>query len=180
MTHAVIYDPNTGEISATLEFEGDEAPTPQPHIVVDSPIGDPLQWTVDLDTMTLTQAGVMATDEAIMVERDRRIHGGFDFQGNRFQTRPEDLANISGAASSALLALSTGTPIDKTDWAVPGTPFAWIAEDNSLVSMDVGTMLAFSQAAMQHKATLIFRAKALKENGLAVNDLSLDAVWADP
>ena len=48
-------------------------------------------------------------------ERDRLIHGGLVFDGNHYQTRPEDITNIMGAVQVAQLAAAAGQEF-QTQW----------------------------------------------------------------
>ncbi|MBP1852113.1 DUF4376 domain-containing protein [Rhizobium halophytocola] len=100
--------------------------------------------------------------ESVDAERDRRIALGFTFDGVRYQFRPEDEANITGAGSLAGLAIAAGAEAGDLRWADLDHDFAWIAEDNSLHPMDAETMFAFSKAAMAHKQAHIFAGRALK------------------
>ncbi len=119
-----------------------------------------------------------------MAERDRRIDGGFDFGGVRYQSRVGDRENISGAAQLALQAiiLDDAQPGD-TRWHGGADPFVWIAEDNSEVPMDAQTVIAFSKAAAAMKTACIFNAQALKaaidesEDAAEVDAVDLAAGW---
>lgn len=110
-------------------------------------------------------------------ERDRRIDGGFTFNGTRFQTRPQDRDNIAGASTAALAAIVSGAQPGDLRWADPDSDFVWIAEDNTTVAMDAQTTLAFGQAAMQYKSALIFAARALKDLNPIPTDYQDDSYW---
>ena len=97
-------------------------------------------------------------------ERDEAINGGFYFNDVKFQSRPEDRENISGASTAALAAIVNGAQPGNYRWHGGDEDFAWIAEDNSLIVMDAHTMFAFGQAAMRHKQDLIFEARNAKDN----------------
>ncbi|WP_353474778.1 DUF4376 domain-containing protein [Salipiger sp. H15] len=114
---------------------------------------------------------------AITAERDRRINGGFTFGGVIFQTRPEDRENMSGAATSALAAMTSGAEAGDLRWHGGESDFAWIAEDNTLHPMDAQTMFSFGQAAMAHKQAHIFAARALKDLAEIPADITADALW---
>lgn len=116
---------------------------------------------------------------AVDAERDRRIAGGVAFGGKRFQTRPFDCENISGASTAALGAMVSGAQPGNLRWADPDHDFAWIAEDNSFMPMDAQTMFGFGQAVLTHRKALMFAGSALKAriaNGEAVI-IDDDANW---
>jgi len=101
---------------------------------------------------------------AVDRERDRRIAAGFTFQGVGFQTDPDSVKRIAGAASAALVAITidAAAPGDLR-WADPDADFVWIAADNSLVPMDAPSVIAFGKAYMAHERALVFAAKAIKD-----------------
>ena len=112
-------------------------------------------------------------------ERDRRIAGGVNFAGKRFQTRPFDSENISGASTLALGAIAMGAAPGDLRWADPDHDFVWIAEDNSQVPMDALTMFGFGKTLLAHRKALIFAGSALKDriaSGESV-DIADDANW---
>lgn len=112
-------------------------------------------------------------------ERDRRINAGFTFDGVEYQSGPEDRENIQGAYSSALTAIlvDDAQPGDLR-WADPDTDFAWIAADNSMVTMDAHQVLAFGIAAKEHKQRHIFAARALKDMDPIPSDFAThEAYW---
>lgn len=113
----------------------------------------------------------------ISAERDRRIDGGFEFQGVRYQSRPQDRENIAGAAVAALAAISAGAAIGNYRWHGGNSDFQWIAEDNTLHLMDAQTMFAFGQAAMAHKQAMIFAARTLKDMSEIPADYADDQYW---
>lgn len=105
----------------------------------------------------------VVTKEQVDAERDRRIVSGFVFNGVRFQSRPEDRENIMGASTAALDAKVNGVQPGDLHWhGDPQNPFAWIAEDNSIVPMDAFTVFAFGKTALAHKQAHIFAARYLK------------------
>ena len=116
-------------------------------------------------------------------ERDRRIAAGFDFQGKRYQSRPDDRENIAGAAVAALRAIGAGASEGDYGWFKDVPIFCWIAENNDLTPMDAQTMFEFGEAAMAHKQSIIFFGRALKdriEEGTYVPDVTDDALWSQP
>lgn len=131
----------------------------------------------DFDLLPLPMPSVVQVRALVDVERDRRIRAGITFADTRFQTRDEDMTNIMGAATAALAAITEGAQAGNLRWADPGTDFAWIAEDNSLVPMDAQTMMAFAQAVRSHKQAHIFAAKALKDSDPIPEDYAADGWW---
>ncbi|MFK4824864.1 hypothetical protein ACI0FM_08755 [Paenochrobactrum sp. BZR 588] len=113
----------------------------------------------------------------IDIERDRRINGGFTFQGVFYQSRPQDRENIAGAAVAALAAISAGAAVNDYRWHGGDVDFQWIAEDNTLHLMDAQTMFAFGQAAMAHKQAMIFAARSLKDMAEIPADFADDQYW---
>lgn len=118
----------------------------------------------------------------INAERDRRIDGGFVFEGIVYQSDREARENIDAAATAALGAIMAGAKDGDLRWHGGKTDFAWIAADNSLHTMDARTVCRFGQAAMAHRQHMIFRARQLKEN-LAKDpdtlpDIGRDETWA--
>ena len=96
-------------------------------------------------------------------ERDRRIDGGFDFEGFRIQSRPHDRENIAGAYSLALTAKGAGAQPGDLRWHGGQDDFTWTSEDNQEIPMDVETVMALGMAALSHKRDLIKKARALKD-----------------
>lgn len=108
------------------------------------------------------------TDAEVDAERDRRIVSGFMFKGVLFQSRPEDRENIAGAKAAASDAIALGAQPGDMSWQQmldPGAPsvFRWIAADNSEHEMDAQTVVQFGYAALGHKQSMIFSARALKD-----------------
>ena len=119
------------------------------------------------------------TQDAIDAERDRRIDGGVTFNGTRFQTRPADRENVAGATQLATLAVMAGAQAGNLRWHGGASDFAWIAEDNSVVTMDAQTVIAFGQAVAAHKSGHIFAARALKDADPIPADYTADGYWPD-
>ena len=119
------------------------------------------------------------TGNDIDAERDRRIVDGFVFGGVKYQSRPEDRENISGASQVALEAIMNGAQPGDLYWHGGSTPFVWIASDNSLNPMDAQTMFNFGKAAMSHKQTLIFKARAIKDmNPIPADYATNETYWS--
>ncbi|NDV51349.1 DUF4376 domain-containing protein [Salipiger sp. PrR003] len=171
------YDEGTGAPTFTANIrEGNPGP-PGPYVEISDDIGDLTTWRVNLSTLELEAVELPAAPEDVTAERDRRINGGFTFDGVVYQTRPEDRENMAGAATSALAAITDGAQAGDLRWHGGGSDFAWIAQDNTLVPMDAQTMLSFGQAAMAHKQAHIFAARALKDLPEPPSDITDDALW---
>lgn len=117
------------------------------------------------------------TQDAIDAERDRRIDGGVTFNGTRFQTRPADRENVAGATQLATLAVMAGAQAGNLRWHGGASDFAWIAEDNSIVTMDAQTVIAFGQAVAAHKSAHIFAARAIKDADPIPADYTANGYW---
>jgi hypothetical protein len=115
--------------------------------------------------------------DAIDAERDRRIDAGVVFNGTRFQTRPADRENVAGATQLATLAVMGGAQTGDLRWHGGGSDFAWIAEDNSIITMDAQTVIAFGQAVAAHKSAHIFAARSLKDSDPIPADYTSDTYW---
>ncbi|WP_113154797.1 DUF4376 domain-containing protein [Nitratireductor sp. OM-1] len=113
----------------------------------------------------------------IDAERDRRINGGFIFEGVEYQSRPEDRENIAGAATAALGVIMAGAQPGDLRWHGGAEDFAWIAADNTMHTMDAQTVYAFGQAAMAHKQAHIFAARTLKDADPNPDDFAGDQWW---
>lgn len=106
-------------------------------------------------------------------ERDRLIHGGINFEGNEYQTRPEDITNILGAVQVAQIAASQDIPYTTN----------WLTTDNQEVPMNVAQLAAFGVAVAQHKERLIYRCREHKsailelDSRQAVDDYLAEIEW---
>lgn len=116
-------------------------------------------------------------------ERDRRIDAGFDFDGVRYQSRPEDRENIAGAVKAATDAIALGALPGNLGWQRlldPAAPeiFRWIAADNTTHPMDAETIMRFGYAALVHKQAHIFAARAIKDSSPIPADYATNpAYW---
>ena len=117
------------------------------------------------------------TEVRIKVERDRRLALDFEFQGVMYQRDPESIARISGAGTLALGAMVSGAQVGDLFWHGRETPFAWIASDDTLVTMDAQTCFAFGQAAAARETEIVFAAKALREMDPIPTDFTDDKYW---
>jgi hypothetical protein len=106
--------------------------------------------------------------EQVRVKRDAVIDGGVTFQNVLFQTRPDDRENISGAAQLAFMAVvqmqsNSINPVGNYRWHGGAQDFGWIALDNSVITMDAPTVIAFARAVAEFKSNCIFYARYLKD-----------------
>lgn len=117
------------------------------------------------------------TADMVNAERDRRIAAGFSFNGVQYDFDTRAKANISGAAQLAFMAIVAGAEPGDLFWNGGATPFMWIAADNSMVSMDAQTVVAFGRAAALHEQSHIFTARALKDMDPMPADFAADTHW---
>ncbi len=114
--------------------------------------------------------------QLVNFERDRRM-ATFEFSGVVYDFDSESRDNISGAFALALAAVSAGAQPGDLRWADPDEDFTWIAADNSFVSMDAQTMMAFGQAAGLYKGDLIRTARKIKDLDPVPDDYADDTRW---
>jgi hypothetical protein len=154
--------------------------------IVGVSVGDPADkatWRVDFaDTATDTQkaaavAAVAAynpdapTSEQVDAERNRRLLTvTFNTKVYQFCDDQGSEVNITGAGSLASVAIMSGAQPGNLRWYDANIDFAWIAADNSLVTMDAQTMLAFAKAAADWKAKHIWAARVLKSTSPIPSD----------
>jgi hypothetical protein len=117
------------------------------------------------------------TSEDVNTERERRVRGGFIFNNTLFDFGDEAKARISGAATLAGFALGAGSPDGYLRWHQGTDDFAWIAADNSLMTMDAKTCFAFGQAAATHDSKHVFAARELKNMEPIPEDFRDDKWW---
>lgn len=145
---------------------------------IELPDGIGIGCTYDGESFSQPEANAASPSSSdVDTERDRRVAAGFDFNGVRFQTRPEDRENMAGASLVALAAMTAGAQPGDFRWHGGSSDFVWIAEDNSLHPMDAQTMFTFGQAAMAHKQALIFKARAIKDMEPVPADFADDGYW---
>ena len=118
------------------------------------------------------------TRKQVDEEAERRTRAGFIFNGVHFQFDALAKSRITGAAALAHQAITVGgkAPTD-TKWHGGETDFRWIATDNSLVTMDAATVLAFGAAAANWESRHVFAAAALKAMDPIPADYADDAYW---
>ena len=116
------------------------------------------------------------TPEQVDRERNRRV-AVLTFSGKAYDFDASSQQNISAMGTFAKLFIAGGGDPAKADWVQDGTPFVWIAKDNSLNPMTAGTMSQFADAALAHKSGLIFAARALKDTNPIPQDYADDKHW---
>lgn len=114
--------------------------------------------------------------DAITIERDRRLALGFDFNGKRFDFDQASQIRILGTVQAAQEAKS-GNVTDDALWYDGTTPFGWIAQDNSVMVMDITTCIEFGKAAAQHTTDHVRAAYALKTSSPIPSDYTDDQYW---
>lgn len=113
-------------------------------------------------------------------ERDRRINLGFTFNAIAYQSRLDkgDFENISGMGALAIEALRDGTgTAGNLRWFDANNDFGWIANNNSVTTMDAPTMVAFGKTAAAHKSAHIFAASAIKKMSPIPTDYATNAAY---
>lgn len=117
------------------------------------------------------------TPDMVDAERDRRTSAGIEWNGARFQTRPQDRENIAGATILAIGALAAGADPASLRWANAEQDFGWIAEDNTVVPLTAPDMIAFGKAVAAEKSRLIFVARGIKSLDQIPTDFADDGYW---
>ena len=137
------------------------------------------------ERVTMTQAEIDAlpgpppvTSQEVSAEERRRTQAGFSFNNVHFQFDDLAKSRIAGAASSAHIAMSlSGKQAGDYRWHGGDADFAWIATDNTLVTMDAPTVIAFGQAALAWESAHVFAARALKDLDPIPTDYTDDSYW---
>lgn len=117
------------------------------------------------------------TASEVNAERNRRLRAPFTFAGHAFDRDPTSLQRITGAATLAGFAMAAGAQAGNLFWHGGESPFAWIAADNSIVTMDAPTCFAFGQEAAAVETRLIFAARAVKAMDPIPADYADDIHW---
>lgn len=115
--------------------------------------------------------------EKINQYRDHLIASGFDFNGVKFDSRPEDQKRINGSALLAFMALSNGAQAGDLYWHGGTEPFAWISKNNSIVTMDAPTVIEFGKLAAEHERAHVFAARTLKDMDPIPEDYTDPQYW---
>ncbi len=123
------------------------------------------------------QPAIIPTRDMVNNERNRRMRGTFTFNGTLFNCDADSLQRITGAGTLAGFAMGAGAQAGDLFWHGGESPFAWIAADNSIVTMDAQTAFAFGQAAARNETLHIFAAKALKDMDPIPTDYAADIYW---
>lgn len=117
------------------------------------------------------------TSADVNAERDRRLVLPFTFGGKLYDRDPRSLDRITGAATLAGFAMGAGAGPGNLFWHGGTEPFAWIANDNTITTMDAPTTFAFGQAAAAVETQLVFAARALKDMNPIPADYTDDVYW---
>lgn len=152
----------------------DPIPTPDGATVV--PQRPAAHWDWDGDEWVEGQSEP-PTRADVNAERNRRMRGTFTFQGVEFNVDADSLQRITGAGTLAGFAMFSGAQAGNLFWHGGTAPFAWIAADNTVVTMDAPTAFAFGQAAAKNESLHIFAAKALKDMDPIPTDYTADTYW---
>jgi hypothetical protein len=115
--------------------------------------------------------------QKINAERDRRIDAPFTFSGVAFQADPVSRERIDRARISALGAITGGAQPGNLRWHGEPVDFAWIAADDSRVSMDAQTVFMFGSRLAAREGLLVVHANDLKLLvAAAEDDAELDTI----
>lgn len=163
--------PSQGEAEAHVAAFSDRFPNA---FVVPTPTFPEDQWRVQ-DGVVIDAGPEAPSADQVDAESLRRARSGFMFNGVHFQFDALAKGRIAGAASAAHIALTIGgkLPGDLKWHQIADEPvddFSWIASDNTLVTMDAPTVIAFGQTAARHESAHVFAARALK----AMNPIPAD------
>lgn len=115
--------------------------------------------------------------EKINQYRDHLIALGFDFNGLKFDSRPEDQKRISGSALLAYMAVNSGAQAGDLYWHGGTEPFTWISKNNTLVTMDAPTVIEFGKVAAEHERAHVFAARTLKDMDPIPEDYTDPQYW---
>lgn len=167
---AAVWDQDGGVWNQTADHRGKTFYDGDGNPVEIEDLGEPVG-------LTPTKPPVVVSRADVNFERDRRIHAGFVFNGKRFDFDPASKDRVTGAATLAKFAVLAGAQPGELRWVNPNADFSWIAQDNTLVSMDAQTCSAFGDAAAVHEQTHIFAARALKNMATIPTDYASDSYW---
>lgn len=131
------------------------------------------QRVVDGDTVKVIRS---PTSEDVDAERDHRLQT-FMYDGKLFDYDPVSRGRIETARNSAGWAMVAGKQPGDLRWADPNVDFGWIAADNSFVTMDAPTTLAFGNAAAAWEGLHIVKARLLKDMNPIPGDFQNDTYW---
>lgn len=120
---------------------------------------------------------MIVTAAMVDSERDRRIDLGFTFKGVKYESKPDDRENISGAVQLAAMAIFNGVEKGDYRWNDPDYDFSWITSDNSIVKLDAYDTFALGKAAAEQKQKMLFAARNLKTMSPIPSDYNQDKWW---
>lgn len=192
MTKIYSYDGPSGEF--LMEGEADESPLEPGVFLIPAnatTVAPPLHKEGFLRVFRNGDWGYVPTAEpetppteepaitALMVniERDRRISAGFDFEDHHYAFDPDSKQRVTGAGTLAGFATMAGASAGDIYWQGDGDPFAFIADDNTIVPMDAPTCFAFGRAAALHEKRHIFAARTIKDMTPIPENYADDEYW---
>lgn len=112
----------------------------------------------------------------IDAERDRRL-ALIQYAGKSYDFDESSQTKIAGAGTLALAAIINGAQVGNLRWANATNDFAWIAHDNSEITMDAQTTWDFATKAAQWMAAHLFAGRALKNMSPIPIDYASDSYW---
>jgi hypothetical protein len=116
--------------------------------------------------------------DQVNIERDRRITGGFDYMGHRFQSDEFSQRNIMDAAQSAGQAIADGATADDYRWQAGAIEdYYWIVEDNAKLPMTAYDVRGLAQTMLRFKQRMIGNGRALKDLDPIPVDYIDDRYW---
>tara|TARA_R100001086_G_scaffold16743_2_gene8193 strand:- start:2297 stop:2815 length:519 start_codon:yes stop_codon:yes gene_type:complete len=133
-------------------------------------------WGYDGTNWTPPQEPEPASED-VNKERNRRISGGFSWNGHTFQSDPDSRENIIGSSVDATEFMRSGGSSDEVYWQSPDTPFVWLSEENQLVPLSPAQMIDMGRALLSHKKNCIFAARVLKDMDPIPSDFTDDKYW---
>jgi Domain of unknown function (DUF4376) len=117
----------------------------------------------------------------VNAERDRRITGGFDYMGYRFQSDEFSQRNMADATQAATGALSRDSTLwDDTNyrWQENATEdFVWLTADNQQIPMGAPTVARLGQTMIRFKQHCVFVGRTLKDTDPIPMDYKDDSYW---
>ena len=121
--------------------------------------------------------GPPPTPEDVNAERDRRLRGSLNFDGDTFDCDSASLQRITGAATLAGFAIGRGAEPGDLLWHGDKIPFTWISNENRAVAMDAFKVFNFGQRAAKHETAHIIAARQLKDMPEIPRDYQDDKWW---
>ena len=177
LIRAAQIDPETNTVTGVVTCQ--EKILVQPYVILgdDHPMQSPEGWRWSSETAELSYTAPAITAAQVHSERDRRTDVGFTFQGHLFDSDTAARQNISGAATLAIGAMASGALAGNLQWHGAADDFAWLAQDNVVVTMDAPSVFAFGAAAAEHVRVHVFAARALKNAVPIPHDYQDDSHW---